>query len=442
MHSSKYTKDDLEYMSSLSNAVLQTTPAASKLTIWVVFISIFWLILWAYFAEVDELARGEGKVIPSKQVQLIQNLEGGIVSEILVEEGEIVQKNQILLKINDTSFASSYEESHLRFLELSAKAMRLEAESSGMGCQADSIKEGELKPFLQQEKVLFLLNKKQLKQQIRILDEHVNQRQHELREAKSEYEQLKSEYKLIKQEVTITKPLVRSGIVSQVEFLQLSRQASSLKGKMNAVKLSFAKLRSKVSEAKSEVAEAKTEFRHDAKKELNDVKSEISRIVESSEALQDRVKRTAVRSPVKGIVQRLLVNTVNGVVQPGKDIVEIIPLDDNLLIETKIKPSDIAYLFAGQKAMVKFTAYDFSIYGALEGKVMHISPDTITDEDGNSFYLVRIKTDRNYLEFAGEKYNLLIGMIASVDIITGKKSVLDFLLKPILKVQQAALRER
>jgi len=442
LRSSKYTKDDLEYMSSLSNAVLQTTPTASKLTIWMVFISIFWLIIWAYFAEVDELARGEGKVIPSKQVQLIQNLEGGIVSEILVQEGEIVQKNQILLKINDTSFASSYEESHLRFLELTAKAMRLEAESSGMGCRADSIKKGELKPFLQQEKVLFLLNKKQLKQQIRILDEHVNQRRHELREAKSEYEQLRSEYKLISQEVTITKPLVKSGIVSQVEFLQLSRQASSLKGKMNAVKLSFAKLRSKISETKSEVAEAKTEFRHDAKKELNDVKSEISRIVESSGALEDRVKRTAVRSPVKGIVQRLLVNTVNGVVQPGKDIVEIIPLDDNLLIETKIKPSDIAYLFAGQKAIVKFTAYDFSIYGSLEGKVTYISSDTITDDDGNSFYLVRIKTDKNYLEFGGEKYDLLIGMIASVDIVTGKKSVLDFLLKPILKVQQAALRER
>ena len=442
LHSSKYTKDDLEYMSSLSNAVLQKTPFVSKLIIWVVFISIFWLILWAYFAEVDELARGEGRVIPSKQVQLIQNLEGGIVSEILVQEGEIVQKDQILLKINDTSFASSYEENHLRFLELKAKTMRLEAESSGFACQADIYKDGELKPFLEREKVLYILNKKQLKQQVKILKEHVNQRQHELREAQSQYKQLQREYKLIKQEVTITKPLVERGIVSQVEFLQLSRQASSLKGEMDGVKLSFAKLRSKVSEMKSEVQEAKTEFKHDAKKELNDVKSEMSRLKESSGALQDRVRRTAVRSPVKGIVQRLLVNTVNGVVQPGKDIVEIIPLDDNLLVEAKIKPSDIAYLFAGQKAIVKFTAYDFSIYGALQGKVTYISSDTITDDDGNSFYLVRIKTDKNYLEFGGEKYNLLIGMIASVDIVTGKKSVLDFLLKPILKVQQAALRER
>ncbi len=442
MHNQKYTKDDLDYMSSLSNAVLQKTPFASKMIIWVVFISIVWLIVWAYFAQVDELARGSGKVIPSKQVQLIQNLEGGIVSEILVYEGEVVQKNQILLKINDTSFASSYEESHLRFLELKAKGTRLEAESTGMLCQTDTFEDMELKPFLQREKVLYLLNKKQLKQQLKILKERKNQRQYELREAKSEYEHLKTEYQLISQEVTITKPLVKSGIVSQVEFLQLNRQFSSLRGEMDAVKLSYAKLRSKVSEANSELGEAKTEFRHNAKKELNDVKSEMSRISESSDALQDRVTRTAVRSPVKGIVQRLLVNTINGIVQPGKDIVEIIPLDDNLLIEAKIKPSDIAYLFEGQKAMVKFTAYDFSIYGALEGKVMHISADTITDNDGNSFYLVRIKTDKNYLEFDSKCYDLLIGMIASVDIITGKKSVLDFLLKPILKVQQAALRER
>ncbi|MBT5935332.1 HlyD family type I secretion periplasmic adaptor subunit [Sulfurimonas sp.] len=442
MHSPQHIKEDLEYMSSLSQAVLQKTPFVSKMIIWAVFISIFWLILWAYFAEVDELARGEGKVIPSKHVQLIQNLEGGIVSEILVEEGEVVQKNQILLKINDTSFSSSYEETHLRFLELQAKNMRLDVESQDGVCNIEGIKNKELMPFLEQEEVLCELNKKQLEQKIGILQEHVNQRKLELEEAKLEYEQLKSEYTLINQEVNITRPLVKKGIVSQVEFLQLSRQASSLKGKVNAVELTFTKLSSKILEAKREIAEAKTEYIRDAKKELNDVKSEMSRIVESSEALEDRVDRTAVRSPVKGIVQRLLVNTVNGVVQPGKDIVEIIPLDDNLLVETKIKPSDIAYLFAGQNAMVKFTAYDFSIYGALKGKVTHISADTITDDDGNSFYLVRIKTNKSYLEFGGEKYDLLIGMIASVDIITGKKSVLDFLLKPILKVQQAALRER
>lgn len=440
--SKKYTKDDLEYMSSLSNAVLQKTPLTSKLIIWSVFISIVWLIVWAYFAEVDELARGSGKVIPSKQVQVIQNLEGGIVSEILVKEGDVVQKNQILLKINDTSFASSYEESHLRYLELKAKSMRLQAEASGMSCQADSYKQGELKKFLEQEKVLYLLNKKQLRQKIEILKEHVLQKRHELHEAESKYEQLKREYALIEQEVAITKPLVDKGIVSQVEFLQLSRKASSLKGERDSMKLSLASLRSKVVEAKNKIAEAKTEFKHDAKKELNDVKAEMSRLEESASALKDRVRRTAVRSPVKGIVQRLLVNTVGGVVQPGKDIVEIVPLDDKLLVEARIKPSDIAYLFRGQKAIVKFTAYDFSIYGALEGKVTYISSDTITDDKGNSFYLVRIKTDKNYLEFAGKKYDLLVGMIANVDIVTGKKSVLDFLLKPILKVQQAALRER
>ena len=270
----------------------------------------------------------------------------------------------------------------------------------------------------------------------------MNQRRHELRESQAKYRQLREEYKLIQQEVTITKPLVDKGIVSQVEFLQLSRQASGIKGEMNSVKLSIPRTKSTIKEARNKMAEAKLDFKHDAKEELNKVQAEIARILESADALADRVKRTLVRSPVKGIIQRLLVNTINGVVQPGMDLVEIIPFNDKLLIETKIKPSDIAYLYPGQPAKVKFTAYDFSIYGSLDGKVTWISADTITDEEGNAFYLVRIKTDKNYLEFEGEKHDILVGMIANVDIITGKKSVLDFLLKPILKVHQAALRER
>jgi adhesin transport system membrane fusion protein len=444
MREKRYSGDDLAYMASLSSAVLQKNSLASRIIIWMIFFSVFWLIVWGYFAEIDELARGTGKVIPSKQVQVIQNLEGGIVSEILVDEGQIVEKGQVLLKIDDTSFSSSYEENHLRYLELKANAIRLKAEASGKVCDGDMIVEQgpEMEPFMMHERALYELNKKQLGKKLNILKEQVKQREQELREAQSKYNQLQDDYKLISQEVKITKPLVAKGIVSQVEFLQLSRQASGIRGEMNSVKLAIPRTRSTIEEARNKMAEAEIGFRHDAKEELAKVEAEMSRILESSGALEDRVKRTLVRSPVKGIVQRLLVNTVNGVIQPGMDIVEIIPFNDNLLIETKIKPSDIAYLYPGQKAMVKFTAYDFSIYGSLEGKVTLISADTITDEEGNTFYLVRIKTQKNYLEFEGKKHDILVGMIANVDIITGKKSVLDFIMKPILKVHQAALRER
>ena len=437
-----YSKEDLEYMASLSSAVMQKSSGSSRLIIWMIFVSLAWLIVWAYFAEIDELTRGSGKVIPSKQVQVIQNLEGGIVSEILIDEGEIVEKGQVLLKIDDTSFSSSYAENHLRDLELKAQVVRLSAEASGKKVQSMAVISKEMKPFMEHERTLYQLNKRQLSQKLNILKEQINQRKHELIEAQSKYKRLKDDYKLIQQEVEITKPLVAKGIVSQVEFLQLSRQASGIKGERDSVKLSIPRTRSTIKEARNKMAEAKLSFQHDAKEELNKVQAELARTEESSDALEDRVKRTLVRSPVKGIIQRLLVNTINGVVQPGMDLVEIIPFNDKLLIETKIKPSDIAYLYPGQPAKVKFTAYDFSIYGSLDGKVTWISADTITDEEGKSFYLVRIKTDKNYLEFEGEKLDILVGMVANVDIITGKKSVLDFILKPILKVRQAALRER
>jgi len=437
-----YSQEDLKYMASLSSAVMEKNSRASQVVIWMITLTFVWLVVWAYFAEIDELTRGPGKVIPSKQVQVIQNLEGGIVSEILIDEGEIVEKGQVLLKIDDTSFSSSYAENHLRLLELEAQALRLGAEASGKSSHAMQSVSDEMKPFIEHERTLYQLNKKQLKQQLNILQEQINQRRHELKEAQSKYTQLREDYKLIQQEVQITKPLVAKGIVSQVEFLQLSRQASGIKGEMNSVKLSIPRTKSTIKEARNKMAEAKLNFQHEAKEELNKVQAEIARISESSDALEDRVKRTLVRSPVKGIVQRLLVNTINGVIQPGMDIVEIIPFNDKLLIETKIKPSDIAYLYPGQKAMVKFTAYDFSIYGSLVGKVTLISADTITDEEGNSFYIVSIKTDKNYLEFEGKKHDILVGMVANVDILTGKKSVLDFILKPILKVHQAALRER
>jgi adhesin transport system membrane fusion protein len=437
-----YSKDDLSYMASLSAAVLQKAPVKSKMILWIMLVVIAWLILWASFAEVDELARGVGKVIPSKQVQVVQNLEGGIVSEILVDEGEKVDAGQILVKIDDTSFSSSYEENRLRYVELKAKSIRLEAEASAKPFKVDKKTKAEMTDLILQEQSLYYINKKQLGKKLNILKEQVSQRENELREAQAKEKQLETTYKLIAKEVEITKPLVKSGLVSQVEYLQLSREATATKGELDAVSLSIPRIRSTIAEAKDKIEETRLEFQHTAKEELTKVTAEMSRILESGQALEDRVNRTLVRSPVKGVVKQLLINTINGVVQPGMDIVEIVPIQDKLLIETKIKPSDIAYLYPGQKAIVKFTAYDFAIYGGLTGKVTHISADTIVDEEGNNYYLVRIKTDKNFLERHEERFEILVGMVANVDIVTGKKTVMDYILKPILKAQQGALRER
>lgn len=433
---------DLKYMSSLSEAVLQKSPKKSKYILWLTALAFGWLLFWASQAELDELTRGEGRIIPSHQLQIIQNLEGGIISDILVNEGDIVKKGQILLKINNTNFRSSLKESRLRQYELKAKFIRLDSEANNKPFKYNKEEMKDLLIQIGHEESLYKSNKKQLESSIKVAKEQIKQRSQELKEMNAKIRQEERTLVLIEDEVSITKPLVDKGLISQVEFLQLKRQLNSLKGELEASRLSIPRLKSKIIEAKNKIQEIELEYKNRAKKELNEVVAEISRITQSNIALDDKVRRTLVRSPVEGTIQQLLVNTIGGVVQPGMDLVEIVPAQDALLVEAKIKPSDIAFLRPQLEAVVKFSAYDFSIHGGLKGKLTHISADTITNEKGESHYLVRIKTDKSFLGTEEKPLPIMVGMTVSVDIITGKKTVLDYILKPILKTKQNALSER
>lgn len=437
-----YDDQDLEFMSSLSEAVLQKAPSSSRKILWVITIAIFWIILWASIAEIDELTRGEGKVIPTQQLQVIQNLEGGIVSEILVKEGDHVQKGQVLLRIDDKNFASSYGESRLRYVELKAKSMRLEAEANAQPFEISSEINEEMQKQIVYEKSLYDSNQEQLSKTFQILNEQIKQKESELTELESKVSQLQNSYNLVRKEVEIMEPLVKKGLVSEIEFLQLKRQTNNIQGELQTTKLAIPRVQSAILEVKSKRGEAELNFKNRAKKELNETVAEISRLHEAHTSLEDRVQRTLVRAPVDGTIKQLLVNTVSGVVRPGMDILEIVPTEDTLLVEAKIKPSDVAFLRLGLDAMVKFTAYDFSIYGGLNGKLVFISADTITNDKGESYYLVHIKTDKNHLGTPEKPLSLMVGMTTTVDILTGKKTVLDYLLKPILKAKQNALRER
>jgi len=437
-----YNENDLAFMSSLSEAVLQKVPNSSRRMLWVIVIAIFWLIAWASIAEIDELTRGEGKVIPSQQLQVIQNLEGGIVSEIMVKEGAHVKKGQVLLKIDDKGFASSYGESRLRYIELKAKSLRLTAEASGQPFDGIDTTNQDMKRQIAYEKSLYDSNQEQLQKTLQVLQEQQNQKSNELKELTSKVAQLQNSYDLVRKELGIMAPLTQKGLVSEMELLQLKRQSSSIQGDLDAAKLSIPRVQSAIQEAKNKLAGAELDFQNKAKKDLNEAVAEMSRLQEVQTSLEDRVQRTLVRAPVDGTIKQLLVNTVSGVVKPGMDILEIVPTEDTLLIEAKIKPSDVAFLRLGLDAMVKFTAYDFSIYGGLKGKLVFISADTITNEKGESYYLVHIKTDKNHLGTAEKPLELMVGMTTTVDILTGKKTVLDYLLKPILKAKQNALRER
>jgi len=437
-----YDDQDLEFMSSLSEAVLQKAPSSSRKILWVITIAIFWIILWASIAEIDELTRGEGKVIPTQQLQVIQNLEGGIVSEILVKEGDHVQKGQVLLRIDDKNFASSYGESRLRYVELKAKSMRLEAEANAQPFEISSEINEEMQKQIVYEKSLYDSNQEQLSKTFQILNDQIKQKESELTELESKVSQLQNSYNLVRKEVEIMEPLVKKGLVSEIEFLQLKRQTNNIQGELQTTKLAIPRVQSAILEVKSKRGEAELNFKNRAKKELNETVAEMSRLHEAHTSLEDRVQRTLVRAPVDGTIKQLLVNTVSGVVRPGMDILEIVPTEDTLLVEAKIKPSDVAFLRLGLDAMVKFTAYDFSIYGGLNGKLVFISADTITNDKGESYYLVHIKTDKNHLGTPEKPLSLMVGMTTTVDILTGKKTVLDYLLKPILKAKQNALRER
>ncbi|PHQ65022.1 MAG: hemolysin secretion protein D [Sulfurimonas sp.] len=436
-------EDDLEYMNSLSSAMLMQNNLKTKMLLWIGMFAIIWLITWAYYAKIDALTRGQGKIIPSNKIQVIQNLEGGIVSEILVKEGEQVKKGAILIKIDDTNFASMFIESQLRYNELQAKTIRLLAESTGNAFSVSKKIRKNSPELIKHEFSFYRTNKEQLDNNIMIYKRRLNQKRNELKEAQAKLIQLTKNYELISREVALNRPLVKKGIVSEVEYLQLQRQQSTIQGEMSAIELSIPRLISILEEQKDNIREVRLEFRNAAKEAYNEAKAEMSRIKRTNIAREDKVQRTFVRSPVTGTIKQLLVNTVGGVVKPGMDIIEIVPTQDNLLVEAKIRPADIAFLYPGQRAIVKFSAYDFAIYGSLRGTLTHISAGTIVDEiDKQSYYLVRIKTDKNYLGDEDKKLNVIVGMTADVDIITGKKTVLDYILKPILRARENVLSER
>jgi membrane fusion protein, adhesin transport system len=416
-------------------------PRSTHLILWLIIVLLGSLISWAAYFEIDEVTRGDGKVIPSSQVQIIQNLEGGIVDELLVKEGEIVEKEQILLRINDTRFSSPLKESQSQRSALQAKVARLTAEAEHKEFTiTNDISEID-KEFWKSEQSLFLARQQGLQASFNILEQQKSQKNQEIRELKSKQSQLEKSRNLVQQELKITRPLVKQGIMSEVELLRLERQANDIQGEMETTRLSIPRAEAGLEEIKKKMEETAANFRSAARTELNENKAKLSGLSESNVALEDRVKRTAVRSPVKGTVKQIKINTVGGVVQPGMDLLEIVPLEDNLLIEAKVRPSDIAFLHAGQNAMIKFSAYDFSIYGGLTAKLEHISADSITNEKGEAFFLIRLRTDKNYL---GEqkRFPIMSGMVATVDILTGRKTILDFLMKPLNKIRERALRER
>lgn len=397
------------------------------------------LLLWAALAPVDEVTRGEGRVIPSRQLQVLQSLDGGVVSEILVREGEVVEPGQLLLKIDETRATSGVRESAATGFALRARQARLSALSDGTALRPPKSTDPEEIRILEGEHALYEAKRTELATLLSINNQQLQQRQQELAEMRSRKATAERALELGQQELAKTRPLLATGAVSEVDILRLERDVAKSRGDADAAAAQIARVQAAIGEAQRKIEETEISFRNEARKELAEVVGKLNALNEGQVALSDKVAKSQVKSPVRGRVQRLLANTVGGVVQPGKDIVEIVPLDDQLVLEARVAPKDIAFIRPDQSAMVKFTAYDFSIYGGLEAKVENISPDTVIDERGNAYYLVRVRTKRANFS---EKQPIIPGMTAEVDILTGQKTVLAYLLKPVLKVKAYALSER
>ena len=431
---------DDDFDANANWAIAEQTPRGARTLIWLSIIAVLVLIAWAALANLDEVTRGEGKVIPSRQVQVLQSMDGGIVSEILVKEGQTVKVGDLLLKVDPTRMVSSLRENRSQYLSLLAKAARLRALADGARFIPPQEVLNEASDIAGQERSLYESRRAELDATIGVARQQSLQRSQELISVKARREQASQSYTLTARELEVTRPLAKTGAISDVELLRLERDVARYRGERDSANADIPRLESAVAEANRKMQEIDLTFKNIARSELSEVNAKINALSEGSTALEDRVKQTDIRSPVNGTVKQLKVNTVGGVVQPGKDVIELVPSDDALLLEARVAPRDIAFLKPGQKAMVKFTAYDYAIYGSLEATLELISADSVLDEKGNAFFLVRVRTLSTTI--GAQKLPIIPGMVAEVDILTGKKSVLAYLLKPILRAQTRAMTER
>ena len=418
---------------------IMQTPVKAKGLLYLVSIVLFLLVVWSYFAEIDEVAKGDGKVIPSQQLQVLQSYDGGIVQDILVTEGQTVKAGQVLLKVDPTRFLSSLEENTTQFAALAAKVQRLSALTQGKALRFNKELQEQAPSIVENERKLYNSNLAELDEVAAGSDSRIMQRRQDVEEERANLSQYQNVLSLTRKELSVTKPLLASGAVSEIEILRLERQVVELEGNITKSKVAIERGLNAIEEEIIKKEESRLRLVNRWNQELTDATGEMATLQQSQTSLEDVVSQADIRSPINGTVQRLLINTVGGVITPGSAVVELVPQDDQLIVEAKVSPKDIAFIRQGQPAILKFSAYDFTIYGGMSAEVQPISADAITNDKDETYYLVRLETKRS---IADESLDILPGMIVQVDILTGKKTVLNYILSPLFNVTASALRER
>ncbi|WP_434341329.1 HlyD family type I secretion periplasmic adaptor subunit [Motilimonas cestriensis] len=422
----------------------------SRRLVWIVCALIISIIAWASWAELDEVIVGEGRVVPSQAIQQIQSLEGGLLAEVHVEQGQIVEQGQLLATLDNTRFKAAFQETRQQLQALAIEIRRLQAELESVRIDENLV------DWQQRVKVVevsvdtselaedvalaveaeYLERLEQLMSRLQLEQQQIEQANQALNEARSHTSTLKQSLSFVSKELRLTKASVESGAIAEVELLKLQRDHVRLRGEVSSSRLNEKKLQAAKNEAITDLTNLAREYRTKARSQLTEAQNKYAQLNESQPALQDQLKRTALYSPLAGKVKEISRRTLGGVIKPGESMMEIVPIADKLIIETRILPKDIAYLRVGLEANIKFTAYDFVIYGGEKGKVTYISADALQEEDGTTYYKAHIETSPEQVNF-----DIIPGMQASVDILTGKKTVLNYWLKPLLRAKAAALRE-
>ena len=452
--------EDLPYAAEVEAALARRPERSARWLSVGVFLFFAAFLGWASVASLDEVTHAEGQVIASSRTQVIQNLEGGILQSVDVYEGQIVEKGDLLARLDNEMAESSLRDMLYKAMEHLTAIRRLRAtvqggpegldwpedlrawleRGTGYTLAEEQLEQGRQLIAVQRE--TFEVQMRQRSSELEVLLSQSQQREHEVQEQQARRDQLKESLGLIRQQINIAEPLLARKSYSRVQYLELRERLVNTQGELDMLALSIPRAEAAAREARHRMDLRRAELDAALMEEINRRSLELASLRESLSASSDRVTRTELRAPVRGTVKKIYITTVGGVVKPGENIMEIVPLDDTLLVEARVRPQDVAFLHPGQKSMVKISAYDFSIYGGLNGVLEQISADTIEDKRGDFYYLVKVRTPETAIRHEGEVLPIMPGMVATVDILTGKKTVLDYLLKPILKAKQNALREK
>ncbi len=433
---------ETDYMDELEAATRMRPAMPAVFLLFTISALILFFFVWAAVTEIEELTRGQGQVIPSQEIQVVQSLEGGILEELLVRKGDLVKKGQVLLRISDVAFSSEERGTEARFLGLAAKKARLMAEARGEAFSIPDDIAKKVPKIAANEKALYNSRQKELKAAYSIQDENIKKASADMSEVKAEINRLSETRRLLQKELKITREMVAKRAVPKLDQIRLEREAADISGNINARVQERKGLEAALQSAKNERDAQSDKFKSQALEELNEVETQIASLKENLKSMGDRVDRAEVRSPVDGVVNQITVQTIGGIIEPAMKVVEIVPVDDELKIVAKVKPNEIAFIEAGQPAKVKITAYDSQRYGALDGFIARVAANSVTDRDGNIMFEIEVRTDKNYLGSAAKPLPVTTGMVADIEVITGKRTILNYIIKPLRRGFERALRER